>query len=236
MALDITSIANTTATNSTNSSSTVGNDEDLGKVDFLNLLVAQMSNQDPLNPDEGTEFAAQLAQYSSLEQLMNLNTIAGTMLQASANSDNIALLNTIGNDVLYYGNEFNFDGEPVEMGYALATDATEVTVDIILDGQTIRSISAEELSQGNHTFTWDGLDKDGNPAPKGDYTIEVAASKSGTDVVSATVLKAEVTSVNLDPSSGATLTTTLGGIKSYSYILGIYQRNESPVQPETPSA
>lgn len=224
MTLDITSITNATATSNTNSST---DDDTIGRVDFLNLLVAQMSNQDPLNPDEGTEFAAQLAQYSSLEQLMDLNTTANTMLEASANSDNIALLSTIGNDVLYYGNEFSFDGEPVEMGYALAGDATEVSVEILLDGQTIRNISAEDLTQGNHTFEWDGLDNTGNLAASGDYTIEITANKSGTDVVSASVLKAEVTSVNLDPSNGATLTTTLGEIQSYSYILGIYQRDSS---------
>lgn len=235
---DITSLANATATAATTTSSNtslLGTDGAMGKTDFLQLLVAQMSNQDPLNPQEGTEFASQLAQYSSLEQLMNLNTTAGTLLQASTNSDNIALLNTIGKDVLYYGNQFSFNGEPVEMGYALASDATDVSVEIVLDGRTVRTISGTDLEKGNHTFTWDGLDKDGNAAPKGDYTIEITANNSGTAVVNQSVLKSSVTSVNLDPSSGATLTTTLGAIESYSSILGIYQGNNSPATPETPS-
>lgn len=59
----------------------------MGKEEFLSLLVAQLQNQDPLNPMEGTEFAAQLAQYSSLEQLMQINEGISALVASQSNQE-----------------------------------------------------------------------------------------------------------------------------------------------------
>ena len=76
-----TVIPTTVAPSSTSTTQTPKNT--LGKDDFLNLLVTQMQNQDPLDPMQGTDFAAQLAQFSSLEQLTDINTNLQQSLQAS---------------------------------------------------------------------------------------------------------------------------------------------------------
>jgi flagellar basal-body rod modification protein FlgD len=71
----------------------------LGKDDFLKMLIAQLKNQDPLNPQEGSEFAAQMAQFSSLEQLTNLNTTLEAQSQNSLNLFNAQAINLVGKEI-----------------------------------------------------------------------------------------------------------------------------------------
>ncbi|MEX1055960.1 MAG: flagellar hook capping FlgD N-terminal domain-containing protein, partial [Rhodothermales bacterium] len=107
----------------------------LGKNEFLRLLVAQISNQDPLNPMQGHEFAAQLAQFSSVEQLMNIGDVLtkngelNGLLAQSVNSGVASGL--IGKSIETKGNQINWSGEGVsELNFKLADSAQSVTVTI----------------------------------------------------------------------------------------------------------
>lgn len=226
MTTEITSSVNATSKSQSSnaSSSSVMTQDVMGKEEFLTLLVAQLQHQDPLNPDEGTEFTAQLAQFSSLEQLMSINENIGAMNTASANSDNIALLNTIGKDVLYSGDSFKYSEGSIEVGYLLPVDATSAKIDITLNGQIVKTINGTDLSKGPHTYVWDGLNTEGNQAPAGDYKISVTAENATGAIDAGPLLKSSVTGVNLDPLLGASLNTTIGDIESYAYILGIYDK------------
>ncbi len=199
----------------------------MGKEEFLTLLVAQLKHQDPLNPDEGTEFTAQLAQFSSLEQLMNMNKNIEAMNTSSTNSDNIALLSTIGKDVLYTGDTFDYSDGSQEIGYLLPEDASSVRLDISLNGQIIKTINGTELTKGSHTYLWDGKTSDGEQAPPGNYTLKVTAEGASGGITAGALIKSSVTGVNLDPLLGASLTTKVGEIESYANILGIYDRASS---------
>ncbi len=85
--------------NPTDSAKTLTQTKTFGKEDFFKMLIAQLKNQDPMNPLEGTEFSAQLAQFSSLEQLANLNTAVASQNQTTANLINAQGVNFIGKEV-----------------------------------------------------------------------------------------------------------------------------------------
>ena len=205
----------------------------MGKQDFLTLLVAQLQNQDPLNPDDPTEFTAQLAQFSSLEQLFTLNESMNNMVESNANSDRLSTLSTIGKEVAYNGGEFNFTGEPVEIGYQLDSPASQVTLDLQLNGVTVKSFNGKELTAGNHYLTWDGLNKDGVAAPSGKYKIVLSAkAPDGESTGIAPLIKSEVTGVDLSGTGGGTLITKAGEI-AYSSVIGVYDPGSSADTTET---
>ena len=160
---------------------------------------------------------------------MGINDNIGAMNTATANSDNIALLNTIGKDVLYNGDSFKYSEGNIEVGYLLPADATSAKIDITLNGQIVKTINGTDLSKGPHTFTWDGLNADGEQAPAGDYKIKVTAENATGALNVAPLLRSQVTGVNLDPLLGASLNTTIGDIESYAYILGIYDKNTNNI-------
>jgi flagellar basal-body rod modification protein FlgD len=201
----------------------------MGKEDFLLLLVEQLKNQDPLNPDDPTEFTSQLAQFSSLEQLTNLNDSMEQLANSSADSDRLSTLGTIGKLVAFEGDEMPYSGEPLEFGYNLSGPASEVTISLNKDGATLATLSGEGLTQGNHFLTWDGLTEDGSIAPIGDYDIVISAqSASGEAVGTTTLIKSEVTGVDLSASATGTLITKAGEVP-FTNIIGVFEPESSIV-------
>jgi flagellar basal-body rod modification protein FlgD len=211
--------ASSTGTTTTDSK----DDAIMGKDDFMMLLVAQLKNQDPLNPDDPTEFTAQLAQFSSLEQLYNLNESMESMAASNAESDKLATLGTIGKDVAYESETINYSGEEIEIGYNLDSTASSVEIALEMDGATVATLNGEGLTAGNHFVTWDGLTNDGDPAPVGEYTISITATASAGETVMVTPLvKSEVTGVDLEGEGGGTLVTVAGEI-AFSKIIGVFE-------------
>lgn len=194
----------------------------MGKDDFLSLLVAQLKNQDPLKPDDPTAFTAQLAQFSSLEQLTNLNKSMEGLTTAQANSERLSSLGLIGKDVSYNSSTINLTGKPVEIGYQLDGTASSVTLSIQdANGKTVRTIQAAdtELKAGNHFITWNGTDQNGNPVANGKYNIVLQSNAAGKDatIAAAPLVRSVVTGVDL--SSG--IITTRDGEVLFKNIIGV---------------
>lgn len=200
-------------TGSTNSGqlSAITGSSTLGKEDFLTLLVAQLQNQDPLNPSDPTEFTAQLAQYSSLEQLMSVNSNIENLASASQSQQQLSALGLIGREVVVEQNEFQLGDSAVTLGYQLDAQADRVELHVQDSrGNSLAVLKPEDLSAGSHFVTWDGTSQNGLPIPPGDYTLSVLALDGNEDGVSnQPLIKGQVTGVDLDGAQ-STLVTNCG--------------------------
>ncbi|HID01942.1 MAG TPA: flagellar hook assembly protein FlgD [Desulfobacterales bacterium] len=207
-------------------------DEDImGKEDFLTLLVAQLQNQDPLNPDDATEFTSQLAEFSSLEQLQNLNESMESLASAQQQADKFATMGLMGQEVVYADSKFTFDGDPVKVGYQLDGTASSVTMTIQDEaGSTVATLHPTELKKGDHFLEWDGLDSEGNELPAGKYNIVLQASAAGdgNTIAVSPLVQSEVTGVDFSNSSGEAMIHTLAGAEiSAGLIIAVYQPEQT---------
>jgi flagellar basal-body rod modification protein FlgD len=208
----VSSVASTSsATNSTAPASL--SSTALGKEDFLKLLVAQLQHQDPLNPSDPTEFTAQLAQFSTLEQLFSVNESLAQMAQAGSNSQEIERLSAfslIGRQVEMKGPDFHFAGPPVAFGYTLDTEASVLSVKILdASDQVVAVLSQPESTAGPHNCVWDGRRLNGSPAPAGDYRLLIERLDSGVATRVSSRISGVVDGVDLG-AGGSVLTTSAG--------------------------
>jgi len=149
----------------------------LGKDDFLKLLIAQLAAQDPLDPMGAQDFSAQLAQFSGLEQMTNVNSNLEILQKLLTTSQYTSSLNLIGKTVESYGNAFSHSANSSEtLSYSLASDAVSVRIDIFdITGSQIDMVRLGSQTQGKNTASWDGFDKHGKPLPAGTYSFTVKA-------------------------------------------------------------
>jgi len=157
----------------------------LDKDDFLNLLITQLQHQDPLNPTDSVEFTAQLAQFSSLEQLGNVNDNLIQLQYFQASINNSQAISLIGKDITAKGNTIRLSGgNPVGCDFKLKEDAAVVVVNVYnKTGEFVKSFESKQLTSGQHTLYWDGTDQQGNRAADGTYTFEIlAADADGRDI------------------------------------------------------
>jgi len=195
----VTSVANTQTNTSTTST-------DMSKFStdyttFLNLLTAQIKNQDPLSPMDTTEWTNQLVQYSSVEQQIKANGYLETIANASGASNTMTLAvnyigKTIGSDE---ATAAITDGGTTTWNYTLGTDATGATLTIKdANGKTVWSDSADDLTAGTHSFAWDGKDSSGNSVGAGKYTLSISASNSAGSIDASVGLTGIVTSAETE--------------------------------------
>lgn len=166
----------------TNSNNTKAKKDVMGKDDFLKLMLTQMRNQDPLNPMESAEFATQLAQFTSVEQLMNLNDAMKTSLDAnyllSQSINNTLAATLIGNEAKLDATEFVYNGQDEQvLGYNLSTNAKTVTIKIYNEsGALVRTIENVSGNAGDNKLSWDFTDNNGEKVSNGKYRFEVVAT------------------------------------------------------------
>ena len=200
---DVSSITSTTSTTSGTSSVS------LGKDDFLTLLVAQINNQDPLNPQDGSEYVAQLAQFSALEQAINTNEYLENLTEVAQDMSNSTALNMLGQEVTIETSTFKFDGSSgVELGFNLDETATDVSINIFDENDSlVRTLTLDDFSSGENFVTWDGTDSDGNALGAGEYSFQVVA-KNEDDVLDVIeMIREDVSGINLDDDETLLITS-----------------------------
>jgi len=160
----------------------------LGKDDFLTLLITQLQNQDPLNPTDSVEYTAQLAQFSSLEQLSNVNQNLEYLQLYQASINNAQAVSFIGKQVLAQGNAIQLnDGVADNCEFELAADASGVVVNIYDQaGNFVKALEEGAMQAGRQRVAWDGTDQNGNTVADGNYTFEVMALDGNNQTVAVT--------------------------------------------------
>jgi flagellar basal-body rod modification protein FlgD len=172
------------STGSTTTTTPTSAQQPLGKEDFLQLLVAQLSAQDPLNPMDSREFSAQLAQFSALEQMTNVNKTLEDLVAAQQAMGNSSMISLIGKLVDVPGNSFEHtQGETTNLTYTLGSEASTTKIEIFnAAGNLVNTLNGPG-AQGSNLAIWNGLDSQGNPVGAGFYTFKIQATNSAGNIV-----------------------------------------------------
>jgi len=187
----------------TNSSGVNGTGQTLNESDFLQLLTAQLEHQDPLNPLTGSEFASELAEFSTATGVQNLETSLGGQ----------AAVGLVGHSVAVSGNSLVLgqNGTTTTGAFNLAAAAKNVAVTIAnATGQPVASLSLGAMAAGNQSFSWTGAGSNGSNLPPGTYSFSVSAvGATGAAVSAIPYAVVPVTGVALGGQNGPML--DLGG-------------------------
>lgn len=185
----------------------------LDQTDFLGLLMKQLQYQDPLKPMDNQEFTSQLTSFSSLNQLVDLNTKLDTLQGMQLATNQLQATSLIGKEVSMRGDLVHLGAEgKANISFQLAADTGRVTLHVVdQDGNVMRTIEAGALKAGEQTVAWDGKDDTGKAALEGNYMIEVNAfDAQGRAVAVETLMRGIVSGVDL---SGAEMSVTINGVQ-----------------------
>lgn len=171
----------------------------MGKDEFLKLLTHQLQNQDPMKPMEQGKMAAELAQFSQLEQLANLNTKFDDFNSNANVEDKFYGASFLGKEVVTTGRSLDFQGEGKEADilFTLPKAASKALVRIYdSKGNMVGEMWKENLGRGNNNVAWDGTALDGSPSAAGEYKVSVLAwDETAEPIPVETKVKGQVQSV-----------------------------------------
>jgi flagellar basal-body rod modification protein FlgD len=178
--MDLYSISSTASISSgssaTASDASAAAQNELGKDAFLKLLTAQLSNQDPLEPVDNQAFIAQLAQFSSLEQLQGVSSRLDSLLLATTSSTQLGTASFVGREVTYRASSVGLtEGERPTLKADVGGPATVTALVRDASGRAVRTLIVQAREAGTVDLGWDGTDADGNDLPAGTYSVSVAA-------------------------------------------------------------
>ncbi len=186
--------------------------------DFLELMVTELTHQDPFKPMENSELGSQISQFATVSGIDKLNG-SFTGLQDSLLSDQaLQAANLVGREVLVPASVGYLEsGGSVQGVVGLESSASDVTIQISnLAGELIREVSLGTQGKGEVSFTWDGLDDAGEAVAPGKYSIVAQASVDGENVNPYTLMEANVESVSIG-APGQPLVLNLTGLGSISF-------------------
>lgn len=186
----------------------------LGKDDFLKLFIAQMQNQDPLNPSDSSQMAAQMAQFNGLEQMMNVNNTLTAMMKAQDQGRAAQMIDYIGKEVDVGNGILKFDKNKLTRATFNIDQPLGSAVLEVRDGsgQVLSQEEMGSLMPGEHNVKWQGRLKDGQVASPGIYNFQIVGkSVDGQDVTIPIKSKVKINGLDLKQDGGA-FVTELGKI------------------------
>jgi len=142
---------------------------------FLNLLVAQLQNQDPLDPLDANEFTSQLVQFASVEQQIFQNSNLEKLLNLQETSQISQMVDFIGNRIEFASQKLPVEDGAAEFTYTIPAGVRDATINIANSAGLNVFYTDGDTNAGTHTFKWNGLDKNGRQVPDGVYTLLISA-------------------------------------------------------------
>ena len=197
------------------------NRNDLGQDDFLKLMVTQLRNQDPFSPLENGDFIAQMAQFSSVSGLNELQNSFKQLATSLQSNQALQASTLVGRSVLVPSSSgFLKDTGTVDGVITLPGSSSNVYINVEdAKGQVVRRVGLGSQSAGDIPFSWDGRTNDGDRAPSGQYKITAEAQASDKFVSLETFVNAAVESVTLNSGiGGLTLNLTDLGSMPFSQV------------------
>ncbi|MGH8331030.1 MAG: flagellar hook assembly protein FlgD [Pseudomonas sp.] len=184
----------------------------LGKDAFLQLLVTQLKNQNPLEPQDNGEFVAQLAQFSSLEGITTLNDTVSGLASNYNSSQALQASSLVGRSVIAPGDKAVVDTSKSFSGTIAVPSSVDPVKVKITDaaGKVVRTIDLGSEVAGTSTFIWDGKNDAGEVATAGTYTFGATATYDGKATSLVTYLPATVNSVTISQTGGELMLNLAG--------------------------
>ncbi|MDV9034049.1 flagellar hook assembly protein FlgD [Pseudomonas sp. RAC1] len=185
----------------------------LGKDAFLQLLVTQMQHQNPLDPQDNSEFVSQLAQFSSLEGIQTLNQSVNGITSAMGSSQALQASSLVGRSVIVQNDKAMIDPSKSLNGQVVVPqniDNGKITIKD-KDGNVVKTIDLGAQNKGNADFIWDGTNDKGEKVAAGNYSFSATTTVDGKAQQMYTLLPATVTSVTV-AGAGGEMMLNLAGI------------------------
>ncbi len=208
--------------------------KELGQDEFMKLMMAQLKNQDPMKPMDNGEFLGQMAQFSTVTGIGDMQASLETLTETFSSNQTLQATSLVGQEVLIEDSSFELNGDsPVSGSFQLEVGSGDVKLDITdAAGNVVQQIGLGDFGAGRHSFTWDGLNNQGQRMPPGKYSASVTAQK-GEGYEAVTVLSSRVIdSVEFGAGGQSTLNTVEGDVLTMADIRQI--KNVDPVLSTQP--
>jgi flagellar basal-body rod modification protein FlgD len=196
----------------------------LGIEDFMNLLVTELTHQDPFKPMENSEMATQISQFATVSGIDDLNSSFDDFASSMLAEQTIQATNLVGHEVMiesYLG--VLPSGGSLTGGVYMPSAGSNVKVQISdMSGALVREISLGQQEQGIAQFSWDGFTDTGDYAAPGQYTITATASIEDAEQGLSTMVNANVDSVSIGSSNGVLVNLDGLGLVSIDDVLEIH--------------
>lgn len=191
-----------------------GKRNEMGQDEFMRLLIAQLEHQDPLEPTDNGEFIAQMAQFSSLEGITNLNSTVESFGSNLQSTQALQASTLVGRSVQVLSNVSELrEGEVVNGTVDLKDSSSDVFVGVYSDsGEYLGDISLGSREAGEAAFEWNGLDTDGEPFPPGAYQFRAFASNGNEHEGVDLYLAQNVASVSLNSGKRGEIMLNISGL------------------------
>lgn len=188
---NLLSTSGTTGTSSS-TSATAKTDATASQDRFLKLLVAQLNNQDPMNPMDNAQMTSQIAQINTVSGIQQVNETLKGMSDQFASLQVLQGSSMVGRNVLIEGSKLSIQDGKASGAIDLTAQAESVKIEIVSPGGTVLdSINMGALDAGRNAFTWDASKYSGTGSP----SFRVVATTGGQNVASTSMVQDKVTSV-----------------------------------------